>query len=345
VITNVKEKGHFGDRNQSMGIKYSLVKMLKKKSVKVESKEVDFHELIALKSEIKKLNNKSIVISSGDYGIEALQQLKNDRDIAANIMTIWSGHQEFDSLNKALPSLNVVVLPEYVITEDFRKEAKVNHSQLVGVDFIPHNLSLKNLRFAYEKFEYKNQIPLNKPYTIVLFGGDAPDSQGNILKISDREIINMASMLAKIVKANKSTFIIVNSYRTKEEQIKLFLNQLKADDVTSYVFFDFHNKVNSYKALLYLISQGNAAVVTGESISMIDEAIQFSKKPVYIQEVSSMNQNHHKHLNFTQKTQYTMLLSEYKESNLEYKHPEFSSKFIVSNIKEKILAFLESVKL
>lgn len=340
VITNVKEKGHFGDRSQSMGIKYYLVKTLKANGIRAQIKEIDIHDIKSLRLEIKKAEAKSIIISAGDYGIEALSSLKKDKAISPKIMTIWSGHQEFQYLQSALPFLDVVVLPEYLISTNLKEKAFKNGSNLIAVDFISHSLSLKNVELAYEKFQYKDQILLNKPYVILLFGGDAPDSEGKMLAIKDSEITQMATDISRIIKANKSTLVIANSYRTKEVQQNLLFDTLRSLGIKDYIFFDFHKNVQSYKPLLYLISRGNVAIVTGESVSMIDEAVQFSKKPVYVQKVSSMNINHVKHLDFLKKADYVMELSEYKETNLYYKKPSFSAKTIVMKIKKEVLLFL-----
>lgn len=341
VITNIKQKGHFGDRSQSRGIKQALIRMLKKQGYNVDVEEVDVHELDGLKAKTKELSNRSIVISSGDYGIRALHVLKEGEEISSKVMTIWSGHQEFKGLRDMMSSLNVVVIPQYLISKSLKISAWSVGTELIGVEFIPHNLNLNKLKFAYDNFEFKNKIPIDRAYTVLLLGGDAPDIDGNILHIKDKEMHGMASKVAKIVRENRSTLVITNSYRTKESQVALFIDNIKALGIKEYVFFDFHKGIRAYKALLYLISRGNTSIVTGDSISMIDEAVQFSKKPVYIEKVSSMNENHTKHLDFIKDSKDAMLLSEYDEGNLDYKTPPFASKVIVKELLHNILTFLE----
>ncbi len=341
VITNIKEKGHFGDRSQSRGIKQALLKMLVKQGYHADGEEVDVHDLDRLKIKIKDSDFSSIVISSGDYGIKALHDLKENKEISSKIMTIWSGHQEFEGLRDMMSSLNAVVIPQYLIARGLKLSAWSAGTELIGVEFIPHSLNLNKLKFSYDKFEFKNKIPIDRPYTILLFGGDAPDIGGKMLHVKDKEIHRMALKVAKIIKENKSTLVVTNSYRTKDTQIALFIDNIKAAGVKDYVFFDFYKGVRSYKALLYLISRGNTATVTGDSISMIDEAIQFSRKPVYVEKVSSMNENHTKHLEFIQESKDAMLLSEYDEGNLDYKTPPFASKVIVKELRHHVLKFLE----
>lgn len=340
VITNIKEKGHFGDRSQSIGIKQALIKMLEKHVYKADGVEVDIHDLNILKTKIKENAGKSIILSAGDYGIKALHGLKEDKEISPKIMTIWSGHQEFKGLREVIASLNAVVIPNYLITSSLKMAAWRSDTELIGVGFVPHNLNLSKLKFSYDRFKFKNKIPLDRPYNILLFGGDAPDIDGKVLNIKDKEIHKMAQRVASIVQANKSTLIIANSYRTKDAQIDLFIDNIKALGIKDYVFFDFHKNERSYKALLYLISRGNAAIVTGDSVSMVDESIQFSKKPVYVERVSSMNENHLKHLESIRKSKDAMLFSEYSEENLDYKTPLFAAKVVVEKLKDNVLNFI-----
>lgn len=336
VITNIKEKGHFGDRSQSRGIKQALIKLLKKQGYNPDVEEIDVHGLDGLKAKIRKIANKSIVISSGDYGIRSLHVLKEEKEISSKIMTIWSGHQEFKGLRDMISSLNVVVIPQYLISKSLKAFASSVGTELIGVEFIPHNLN-----FAYDNFEFKNKIPIDRAYTVLLLGGDAPDIDGNILHVKDKEVHEMASKVAKIVRENRSTLVITNSYRTKDSQASLLIDNIKALGIKEYVFFDFHKRVRAYRALLYLIRRGNTEIVTGDSISMIDEAVQFSKKPVCIVKVSSMNENHTKYLEFLMDSKDAMLLSEYNEGNLDFKTPTFASKVVVKELSHSILTFLE----
>ena len=341
VISNVKEKGHFGDRSQSVGISTAISWMLKHDNIDVDRKEMDVHDIAKIKADILDSNNKVLVVSSGDYGIEVLSELKKDKEISSKIMTIWSGHQEFVGLKSRIGLLDVVVLPEYTITDSLVKVAEQHDTDLISVNFLPHySLNSYTLKKAYDRFFLVHKIPLDKPYTVVLFGGDAPDVSGKTLHIKDKEISEMAQKVSNIVKENHSTLIISNSYRTSEGQIKLFLDNIQAAGVDKYVFFDFSKTRGLYKALLYLVSRGNVAIVTGDSVSMIDESVQFSKKPVYVMEVSSMNENHKKHLEFMRQVKYAMLLSEYNEDNLDYKTPVFSARVIAKRLKSKILQFL-----
>jgi hypothetical protein len=122
---------------------------------------------------------------------------------------------------------------------------------------------------------------------------------------------------ATIAKNQNSFILIANSPRTTDSQLKEFEKSLIQEGLNSdqYKIFDFHSGERVYYSLLFEISYKNSDVlVSGESSSMVRDIIEQAKKPIYVYEPQSMNEAHHKQLDF-----------EHKEGRIIYVHNEYST--------------------
>jgi len=300
IVSNISDNKFFGDRNQSIAIRDALHERLKPSNMSVKTHEVDCKDVAKLANNVAMNNNLAVVISSGEHGIDAFHKLNQNQDIKDKMIKVWSGHHIFKNLEQHLGDIDIIALPEYVITYQFSEECKKNNIPLVYTATIPISITEVGIKKSYNQFAEKDKIPLDSSYVVVFFGGDAPDEGGKMHKITPSEIKNLAAYTSKIALKNNAKIVVTNNPRTKKEQMEQFFMELNKHHVENVVFFDFHAGIRSYEALLHLIKSGvhSRVIVTGESTSMIDEVIQVTNKPIYVLKASNMSGAHTKHIEY-----------------------------------------------
>lgn len=295
MVSNVTGKRFYGFRYQSLSVMQAL-----RNSGKVsKSKEFDINKLPDLKKEILKSKSyKSVLISAGGYGIECLKNIRNEIPIyQKDVTSVWTGHHIFEDLRDGLKYIDIIALPEYVITEEFKDEAYKWGVILVPTPTIPSVASKSANRDAYKNFRFNHKIPLKQKYLVVFYGGAAPDESGRVKEISRSEIRNMGYYINQISREKKLKVVLSSTSRTTAEEMKELRSHLRDKDA---IFFDFADGMKSYEALLYLLkkSEGSTALVTGESTSMVDETLQSHQKPIYVFRAGNMSNAHFRHLEY-----------------------------------------------
>lgn len=301
VISNVTEGKFLGDRNQALSVEKELAKLMTASGKSVQTFEFDKNKIPALEKQIAERNIYSVIISSGDHGIISIKKISKNQSLKKKILTVWSGHQLFKHLKENLKYINVVALPEYVVNKDFKKACISSGVSLVQTPTVPTSIESDITYKDYGDFPLKNQIPLNKKYLVIFLGGDAPDTTGYIHQITKREIERLALHASEIAHTHKLRVVLANSPRTSTWQSEELLSQLNTHGMNKVLFFDFHEGVQAYNPLLYLIKHtkhDTQVIVTGDSTSMVDEILEIYRKPIYVLKASNMTDAHNAHLNY-----------------------------------------------
>ncbi len=306
VIKNTNNQ-NIGDKNSSTGI----AKSIKNKILANHHIDVNIYEFTASqKEELEKLttiDNRSIIVTAGNYGIEFIE----NSSLGKNNFIIWSGHQYFKSLPNIAKKASVIILPQYIINDQINKNLG---NKIIPVAGVANNIDQELLQNEYNKHPELKNIEKS---IVVFIGGDAPDENGIIKKMSLDDAFYMGKIAATIAKNQNAFILIANSPRTTDSQLKEFEKSLIQEGLNSdqYKIFDFHLGARVYYSLLFEISSKNSDVlVSGESSSMVRDIIEQAKKPIYVYEPQSMNEAHHKQLDF-----------EHKEGRIIYVHNEYST--------------------
>jgi hypothetical protein len=298
IISNVAGKKFYGDRKQSLSVMQALKKFIPEDIGR--SSEFDINRLKDLEEEMLGNKSKSIIIASGGCGIESLRKIKKSiPTYRKEIISVWTGHHIFSDLESNLRYLDIIALPEYVITEHIRKAAYKSGTVLVGIPVVPSVIENVANFESYLSFPMVSQIPLNDKYLIVFYGGEAVDTRGNNQNITRDEIRNLALYIEAISNKDNLKVVLTSGPRTTRREIDDLRSDLTEEKV-DFVFFDFQNGVLAYSPLLYLLreSSDSQALVTGEATFVVDEVLQVHKKPIYVLKASSMSDAHHRHIEY-----------------------------------------------
>ena len=138
---------------------------------------------------------------------------------------------------------------------------------------------IKNEQQKFQEFFNK----IDKKIIVLLIGGN---SKNNFYE--DDSLKKLAIQISTISKNMNCHLLLLNSRRTSQENIKIFLQNLHCE----YDFFDWHQLKNNNP---YLASLGFADyfVVCGDSISMISECCS-TGKPVYIFDEKKISSKKHR---------------------------------------------------
>lgn len=298
IISNITENKFLGDRAQSTSIEKKLKQGLQDHGISSKTKEFDIKNLGVLSSQLSESTKSNIIISSGDYGIKSLKIIKQRFSNKEDVITIWSGHHVFKNLWSDLDYLDVVIIPEYNASDELKTLAKDKNVKLITTPSIVSTINDDDIHEAYKKFNSKKLIPIDRNYLVVFLGGDAPDTNGDIKKLTKKDLSKLASYIKKISTTYKLKLVLTNNPRTKEWQTQFLLKELQNHGIHDYIFFDFNSGVRAYKPLLYILKNNtkNIAISTGESTSMVDEILQTQNKPIYIFRANNMSESHLRHM-------------------------------------------------
>lgn len=306
-----------GDKNQILGINKELNNILSNKCV---SKEINVSAQSQLNDVIIHIRNNinssklSVVITSGDYGINIINALP----ISANLITCHSSHQLTPNHEKIIDIAKIIALPKHSINDEFRRKIENSKTQLIETVGVSHNLSREELEVEAAKI--KDLIPSNGKYIAVILGGDAPTPKGEMLYYTKDSAIKLGDFLSKKIKEEDLCLLILNGPRTGKHNprtgevnqeahrngnidyvTKAFVEALESNGLKegkSFILFDFQFGQSSYyKPVLgtILLNKGKI-LVPGESTSMISESIDNLPCAVTIYLHEAMNEVHRAHV-------------------------------------------------
>lgn len=317
VFALVKKEA-VGDYNQVLGIQTAL-KQLSHEDI--DFKEFNFEDLQQVSKEIRtiKLDDaaaKVVLLSVGDYGLNAFKKLKEDFN-NPRIYYVLSSHQLTDALSKEKDTVDLMALPSHAVDAAFVKAKAGKLVQTIGV---AHNLNRKEIETAYKK-DRDNIIPLqhHKQYIAVMLGGDAPDLNGKMLYYTAAEAEKLANYLAALAKQLDAVILVMDGPRTGKYDQKTgivdeqahkngkltFVSQAFKDALSKHLpedqfsFYDFQFGQSSMSKAIYgaVIETQGLIFIPGESTTMVSEAIDnFDKGKVIVYQNSAMNMTHLKHV-------------------------------------------------
>ncbi|WP_010301132.1 ELM1/GtrOC1 family putative glycosyltransferase [Candidatus Odyssella thessalonicensis] len=312
-----------GDHNQILGIQSALKQVVPNTTIFQEFNIKELDKLIMIIKEIHKKHprDKVVVISVGDYGIDAFKEIKTEIN-EPFVRCVLSSHQLTDKIASDKEYADLIALPAHAVSPTFVAENPKKLIQTIGV---AHNLTKAQIEADYQK--YQNQLlPLKnyKKYIGVILGGDAPDASGNIRFYSVAEAQRLARKIAQLAKAENAVVLATDGPRTGKydpgtqtiienfhtlatepnEVSAAFTAVLAAElPADQYKFYSFIFKQPSMSKAIYgavLHTQG-ALFVPGESTSMVSESVDnLEKGQVYVYPADSMNENHMAHVKMEQ---------------------------------------------
>ena len=333
VIKNIKDQ-NLGDRNASRGIANALKRKIDGPGTIVNISEYSVDQINEIEAQIAN-DEHSIIISSGNYGIELFQSIS----IQKNDLMIWTGHQFFTNLPSILNKENfLVILPIYVINNEIRKEFNNKKAKLIEAEGIPNNVTEELLLKEYQKYPVFDE---HKKSLLVFVGGNAPDEYGNLKEMTASDAFYMGKAAAKIADQKDLFIFATNGPRTTSEQFYQFKKGLADSGLApdKYKIFDYHSGEKVYYAMLYKAGKkSNEVLVSGESSSTVRDMVEQTNKPVHVYLVESMNQSHINQSLFEQKQGHinkvhstNIVMSSYK-----YEPIQQVTQFVVERILEEL---------
>lgn len=272
---------------QEIGLDYKIIKI----EYSFWSKLPNFFltkSPIGITSESKKIIDQAIKNDYPELIISAGRRLAS---VAVNIKKKCDNQPKIIQIMKpqiAEKYFDLIILPQHdlknysSITKNSKND-KVIYSVGALNSINQNNLAKAKVRFAdiFEKYS-GNKIA-------VIIGGKTRKYH-----INENVIKSLAGSLNKISKNQETTYFILNSRRSEDKIIEIFIRNLKCQ----YVFFDWRENQgdkNPYQAVLAYCDQ---IITSCDSISMISESCS-SGKPTYVfNHLKTPSKKHKKFLDF-----------------------------------------------
>ncbi len=316
-----------GDYNQLLGIKNSLQPLAPKVTSFLEFQVTNLDQMITALKNLSDSESKEkiIILSVGDYGIDAFKRIKAEIN-NPNLKYVLSSHQLTDKIFLEKDNIDLLALPAHAISQEFEREfKKENVSKIIPTIGVAHNLDKHQVETAYE--ENKDKIlPLKacKKYIGVILGGDAPDASNKMHYYTAEEAIRLADYIAALAKKENAVVLATDGPRTGKHnpldgqvnekahteqgepnpvsgafQTRL-AQQLPPDQFKFYGFI--YGKPSLSKAIYGAVVKTQGKLfIPGESTSMISEGIDsVGKGMMVVYPTNSMNENHKAHVKLEQ---------------------------------------------
>lgn len=213
TVIALHDDTHVGDKNQALGVQAALAELLKNKGQQVQC-ETLLESDYAPQEEKESKHEKTIVIASGDHGLEKIDQLKANNP---NLFTVWSGHHLFNEFTHLKHWPNLIGLPQSVINEPFEKLAK---GPVVALSGVPHTVTEQTVAEKAKTFSHKLPKITDEPSIVaIMLAGDAPDENGKLHFFTTEDAKKQANLILNQLKEqkqlNKDTlFLVTNGPRT-----------------------------------------------------------------------------------------------------------------------------------
>lgn len=321
-ILNSKFKG---DTDQIKGIERALTAQAKAQHFKVNTIEVESTNISSILS-VFEAGTKNIVISSNDYGVNALKELQANKKSFYGLLT---SHQYFDGLKSAIKQgkesgITFVALPGHALTWRIKKNiahASVKLIETVGVaqNLLPEECDKS---YATHSSDIKGSADPSTKYLLVFLGGDAQKSnEKNWAYYTSKEAEKLAKFVASTAKRDNLIVLITNGPRTGKFDPKTgqenpghrddvidyvslkFIEALKQQQLpeNQYQLFDFqYGKASDFNRLVGAVRAhaGSQVLIEGSSTSVISQSIvNFNANaPVSVYQHKAMTKVHHQHV-------------------------------------------------
>jgi hypothetical protein len=279
----------------------------------------------------KKKNTQIICFAIGESGLNVLNTLDDIRkyNAASAIKVVASIHQYFDVLENLQQKIDLLSIPESVLTEDALRVVKNMPSYNLTLGVPTKNPSLNDLEKAYNLWDKPNKPTVGEPLITVMLPGDAPTKDGTIKLFTKESALELFNNLYKLWtdKGRKHKIFLQNSprtgkfdvngqiicnheYKKDEDPIKAIDNiskyfvTLLAEKNMPFEFFNFAFEISEdnkrivhsvYNQSLFLTTsnQNNLYIVPAESVSMLSQIpLYFEPTQVVVFRPSSMNEQH-----------------------------------------------------
>lgn len=240
-------------------------------------------------------------------------------------------------IKKKNPSVRIIQImngdiPEkfvdvYLLPNHDRKAGKKYSEKYVFIDGAISFLDKDKLAYIKKTWEGKFKA-FKKPWISLLIGG--PHRHGSYTRVNAKYMMKLSLKFAEKL---GGSLLITTSRRTPEKVAEKIKQIAEESKVQTY----FHNANtdydNPYKGL---ISISDFFIITGDSVTMISEALE-TRKPIYI--FSMPNMVGEKHESFIKTLVRKKLVKELKENSREYKVSDIAYNL---ELKNKILDLLKN---
>lgn len=183
-------------------------------------------------------------------------------------------------MSKELNAKNVVVMDPAIwpASNKFNFIIAPEHDKIkTGVNVItttlaPNLIDMKELESAGEKLKKKIKLESNNVVGL-LIGGDNPE-----FELSDNLLKKTLADVLKICESSDADLLVTTSRRTNKSQETIIKPVLQSNPRCKLLVIA--NENNPKETLAGILSLSNVIVVSGESISMVSEAVSSGKKTV-----------------------------------------------------------------
>ncbi len=285
LLTNPQ---NVGEVNQLRGVAHSLQKLTP--LTKWNISELPHSQLQKIYSQIEAALSQEntvgiIVVSSGDYGIDALKQVnehffgknsklsKNAR-LKPKIITVHLSHQLLDRQQALLRTIqnsygvDLMVLPGHALKSG-EVELWLNWDPSITTCILEtigvcHDMSKQKLELEYEA--NKKLIPTAKSYCIVILGGDSQLSDGKKwLYFTPEEAERIATLVFKTANKENQYILVLNGPRTgkhnpKTGELNIEVHCNEQLDAVSARFIQYFQKKGYKKIQLFDFHHGEPSL-------------------------------------------------------------------------------------
>lgn len=324
-IISITDSKFKGDADQIKGIERALAALAKTQKFNVKLVETDSSNIDYVHSSFQP-DSQVVVISSNDYGVEALKALRKNNKKFLGVIT---SHQYFLGLNTAIKEaketgITIVALPGHVMTPQTRNKFDLSSIKLVETIGIAQNLIPADCDKCFSQNStdiIRSSDPQTK-YLLVLLGGDTQNTDGKTWSYySVEDAQKLAKFVATRAKRDNLKILITNGPRTgkfnpltgqetKAHQngivdliTQKFIETLKDEQLadTQFQLFDFQfDKSSDFNRLIGAVRAhpGSQAFIDGGSTSVVCQAIVnlSGKVPVAVYQHKAMGTPHNKHV-------------------------------------------------
>lgn len=261
-----------------------------------------FYVSSKIRNEIKSLKPDIIISAGRRSAAVAVSVKKTLKDVRVlQIMKPDMHIKHFDAL----------LLPEH----DKLKKKYLNHPKLIRIHgaltYYSDEAQLKDREYWLPILRKKG---LKKPRITLLLGGNTKHYSLD-LNFARRIYDN----LVKIAKENDACLMVSTSRRTPEKVVDMYRDRLAKLDIPHYFYSPTSQDENPYRGFL---TCSDWIFITGDSISMISEALETGKQVYIITRSGMLSQKHKSFVDKLVKKKYVRLMEDFTPKKLKTKYPK-----------------------
>ena len=206
---------------------------------------------------------------------------------------------------------DALLLPEH----DKVKRTHLNHPNIIRIHgaltYYSEEAQLKDREYWLPILRKKG---LKKPRITLLLGGNTKHYSLDLnfaRKIYDN--------IVKIAKENEACLMVSTSRRTPEKVVEMYRDRLAKLDIPHYFYSPVSSDENPYRGFL---TCADWIFITGDSISMISEALETGKQVYIITRSGMLSQKHKSFVDKLIKKKYVRLMEDFTPKKLKTKYPK-----------------------